>query len=136
MIALKEILHSVIMADFIMLETQQPIIVIILIIYSLYLLKDDVELQEYIPGRIVSQQFQFLHKLQAAFFSLMVCRARSRVLVLLCNHRDRPTGYKLFYICFHVNCRLIKKTLIISLLNTLWLFHIVILIFLGHLTCL
>ena len=30
--------HSVIMADFIMPETQQPIIVIILIIYSVYLL--------------------------------------------------------------------------------------------------
>ena len=31
--------HSVMMADFIMPETQQPIIVIILIIYSPYLLK-------------------------------------------------------------------------------------------------
>ena len=36
--------HSVIMADFIMPETQQPTIVIILIIYSTYLLKDLVEL--------------------------------------------------------------------------------------------
>ena len=36
--------HSVIMADFIMPETQQPIIVIILDIYSLYLSKDLVEL--------------------------------------------------------------------------------------------
>ena len=37
--------HSVIMADFIrMPETQQPIIVIILIIYSPYLLKNLVEL--------------------------------------------------------------------------------------------
>ena len=36
--------HSVIMVDFIMPETQQPIIVTILIIYSLYLLKDLVEL--------------------------------------------------------------------------------------------
>ena len=36
--------HSVIMAEFIMPETQQPIIVIILIIYSPYLLKDLVEL--------------------------------------------------------------------------------------------
>ena len=36
--------HSVIMADFLMLETQQPIIVIILIIHSPYLLKDLVEL--------------------------------------------------------------------------------------------
>ena len=35
---------SVIMADFIMPETQQPTIVIILIIYSPYLLKDLVEL--------------------------------------------------------------------------------------------
>ena len=38
------LLYSVIMADFIMPETQQPIIVIILIIYSSYLLKDIVEL--------------------------------------------------------------------------------------------
>ena len=37
--------HSVIMADFIMPETQQPIIVIILIIYSLYLSKNLVELK-------------------------------------------------------------------------------------------
>ena len=36
--------HSVIMADFIMPKTHQPIIVIILIIYSVYLLKDLVEL--------------------------------------------------------------------------------------------
>ena len=36
--------HSVIMANFIMPETHQPIIVIILIIYSVYLLKDLVEL--------------------------------------------------------------------------------------------
>ena len=36
--------HSVIMANFIMPETQQPIIVIILIIYSVYLLKNLVEL--------------------------------------------------------------------------------------------
>ena len=42
---------SVIMADFIMPETQQPTIVIILIIYSPYLLKD---LVEYISGRIAS----------------------------------------------------------------------------------
>ena len=37
-------LTSVIMAEFIMSETQQPIIVILLIIYSPYLLKDLVEL--------------------------------------------------------------------------------------------
>ena len=37
-------LVSSIMADFIKPETQQPIIVIILIIYSHYLLKDLVEL--------------------------------------------------------------------------------------------
>ena len=37
--------HSVIMADFIMPETQQPIIVIILMyMYSPYLLKDLIEL--------------------------------------------------------------------------------------------
>ena len=36
--------HSVIMDDFIIPETQQPIIVITLIIYSPYLLKDFVEL--------------------------------------------------------------------------------------------
>ena len=36
--------HSVIMADFIMPETQQAIIVIILITYSPYILKDLVEL--------------------------------------------------------------------------------------------
>ena len=36
--------HSVIMTDFIMPKTQQPIIVIILIIYSLYLSKNLVEL--------------------------------------------------------------------------------------------
>ena len=35
---------KVIMADFVMPETQQPIIVIILIIYSPYLSKDLVEL--------------------------------------------------------------------------------------------
>ena len=43
------------MADgFIMPETQHPIIVIIFIIHSPYLLKDHVELQEYISGRIAS----------------------------------------------------------------------------------
>ena len=36
--------HSVIIADFLVHETQQPIIVIILIIYSRYFLKDLVEL--------------------------------------------------------------------------------------------
>ena len=36
--------HSVLMAKFIMPETHQPIIVIILIIYSVYLLKDLIEL--------------------------------------------------------------------------------------------
>ena len=40
------------MADFIMPETQQHAIVIILIIYSVYLLKKFVELKEYISGRI------------------------------------------------------------------------------------
>ena len=36
--------HSVIMANFILSETHRPIIVIILIIYSVYLLKDLVKL--------------------------------------------------------------------------------------------
>ena len=44
MIAFCGVQHSVIMADFIMPETQQPIVVIILIIYSLYLLKNLIEL--------------------------------------------------------------------------------------------
>ena len=39
--------HSVIMANFITPETHQPIIVIILFIYSVYLLKNLLELQEY-----------------------------------------------------------------------------------------
>ena len=54
--------HSVIMADFMMPETQQHTIVIILIIYSVYLL---VELKEYISGRIASYLFQFLRKLHS-----------------------------------------------------------------------
>ena len=45
--------HSVISADFIKpAETQQPIIVIIFINYSPYLLKDLIELYEYISDRI------------------------------------------------------------------------------------
>ena len=58
--------HSVIMADFIVLETQKPIIIIILIIYSPYLLKDLVDLN--LSGRIASYYFQFLRNLQAACF--------------------------------------------------------------------
>ena len=46
-------------------ETHQPIIVIILIIYSVYLLKNSVELKEYILGRIASYLFQFLRKLHS-----------------------------------------------------------------------
>ena len=46
--------QSVIMTNFIMLETQQPIIVNVLIIHSLHLLKNLVELKEYISGGIVS----------------------------------------------------------------------------------
>ena len=57
--------HSVIMANFMMPETLQPIIVIILIIYSVYLLKNLVELKEYISGRIASYLFQFLRKLHS-----------------------------------------------------------------------
>ena len=37
-------MHSVLMANFIMPETHQPIIVIILIIYSVYLSKNLIEL--------------------------------------------------------------------------------------------
>ena len=61
--------HSVIMADFLMPETQQPIIVIILIIYSSYFLQVLVELQEYNSARIIC-------KLQATFF-LLVSSAHS-----------------------------------------------------------
>ena len=46
--------HSVIKADFLMPETQQPIIVIILIIYSSHFLKVLVEPQEYIAPRILN----------------------------------------------------------------------------------
>ena len=56
------------MANFMMPETRQPIIVIILIVY---LLKNLVELKEYISGRIASYLFQFLRKLHrflSAFF--------------------------------------------------------------------
>ena len=45
--ALCDVRHSVIMADFLMPETQQSIIVIILIINSYLLLKVGIELQEY-----------------------------------------------------------------------------------------
>ena len=68
--------HSVIMANFMMPETHQLIIVIILIIY---LLKNLVELKEYISGRIASYLFQFLRKLHS-FLSAGICRAWSRVL--------------------------------------------------------
>ena len=55
--------HSVIMADFLMFETQQPIIVIIFIIYSSYFLKDLIELYEYISGRIaISTSFYVSYK--------------------------------------------------------------------------
>ena len=47
-----DLLADFIMPDFIMPETQQPIIIIILIIYSPYLLKSLVELYKYISGRI------------------------------------------------------------------------------------
>ena len=50
-------------------ETHQPIIVIIFIIYSVYLLKDHVELQQYISGRIASYQFQFLRKVHSFLFA-------------------------------------------------------------------
>ena len=44
LLLLCDVQHSIIMADFIMPETQQPVIVIILITYSPYTLKDLVEL--------------------------------------------------------------------------------------------
>ena len=50
------------MANFMMPETRQPIIVIILIVY---VLKNLVELKEYISGRIASYLFQFLRKLHS-----------------------------------------------------------------------
>ena len=53
------------MANLMMPETHQPIIVIILIIYSVYLLKNLVELKEYISGRIASYLFQFLRRLHS-----------------------------------------------------------------------
>ena len=53
------------MGDFIMHKTQQPIIVI-LIFYSPYFLKD---LAEYISARIASYQFQFLQALSSSFLS-------------------------------------------------------------------
>ena len=57
--------YSVIMANFMMPETHQPFIVISLIIYSVYLLKNLGELEEYISGRIASCLFQFLRKLHS-----------------------------------------------------------------------
>ena len=47
-------IHYWIMADFVMPEAQQPITVIILIIYSPYLLKDLVKVSKYISGRIAT----------------------------------------------------------------------------------
>ena len=44
--------HSVIMANFMMPETHQPVIVIILIIYSVYLLKNLVELKVVLGGGV------------------------------------------------------------------------------------
>ena len=67
------------MADFLMYETQHPIIIIILIIYFSFFLQVLVELQEYnVPRTAISSSFYV--KLQSAFF-LLVCRARERVLL-------------------------------------------------------
>ena len=67
--------HSVIVADFLMLETQQPIIVIIFIIYSPYFLKDLIELYEYISGRIaISTSFYVSYKLLSSCWSFLIDR--------------------------------------------------------------
>ena len=65
--------HSVIMADFLMFETQQPIIVIIFIIYSSYFLKDLIELYEYISGRIaISTSFYVSYKQVSSCYSFLI----------------------------------------------------------------
>ena len=67
--------HSVIVADFLMLETQQPIIVIIFIIYSPYFLKDLIELYEYISGRItISTSFYVNYKQLSSCWSFLIDR--------------------------------------------------------------
>ena len=67
--------HSVIVADFLMLETQQPIIVIIFIIYSPYFLKDLIKLYEYILGRIaISTSFYVSYKLLSSCWSFLIDR--------------------------------------------------------------
>ena len=63
--------HSVIMTDFLMPETQQPIIVIILIIHSYYFLQVLVELQELYSARIICKLYTsnfLLVSLQCTFY--------------------------------------------------------------------
>ena len=68
--------HSVIMADFLMLKTQQPIIVIIFIIYSPYFLKYLIELYEYISGRIaISTSFYVSYKQLSSYWSFLIDQA-------------------------------------------------------------
>ena len=67
--------HSVIMADFLILETQQAIIVIIFIIYSPYFLKDLIEFYEYILGRIaISTSFYVSYKQLSSCWSFLIDR--------------------------------------------------------------
>ena len=95
--------HSVIMDEFITPETRQPIIVIILIVYSPY---DLVELKVNISGIIGSQQFQFLRKLQAAFFlSFFLLVYIARACFLLRTMLINCLGNFLNYICNTYSCK-------------------------------
>ena len=71
--------HSVIMADFLMLETQQPIIQCTFSYYFHYLLsllfKDLIELYEYILGRIaISTSFYVSYKQLSSCWSFLIDR--------------------------------------------------------------
>ena len=84
--------HSVIMADFLMFETQQPIIVIIFIIYSSYFLKDLIELYEYISGRIaISTSFYVSYKLLSFCQSFLIDRDTQNDTTMYTTHS---------YICY------------------------------------
>ena len=52
------VINSVIMADFLMSETQHPVLVVILIIDSSYFLKFLVELEEYIVSRTATMAYK------------------------------------------------------------------------------
>ena len=54
------VINSVIMADFLMSETQHPVLVVILIIDSSYFLKFLVELEEYIVSRTAINSSLFI----------------------------------------------------------------------------